>query len=216
MSANVMRTWQPSPARFSTGDGETIDFAAAGLSWYGQGFKLNVGEPAAVAPTEERDVLFGSGSALTVRRAVFDDVGGFDERYFMFFEDVDLGWRLWLLGHRVRYVPHVRRVPQASRVDVRYRAMARAVPPRAKRAVHDLQELRRPESRSVPARRDGAGDAAWGHPGRVDDPRSVDMAYGIPPRGSHRRWMCPRRRWRRRTPSMRSSTNLPIVDDDSP
>ena len=32
-------------------------------------------------------------------------VGGFDERYFMFFEDVDLGWRLWLLGYRVRYVP---------------------------------------------------------------------------------------------------------------
>ncbi len=36
---------------------------------------------------------------------VFAAVGGFDERYFMFFEDVDLGWRLWLLGYEVRYVP---------------------------------------------------------------------------------------------------------------
>jgi glycosyltransferase involved in cell wall biosynthesis len=32
-------------------------------------------------------------------------VGGFDDRYFMFYEDVDLGWRLNLAGHRVRYVP---------------------------------------------------------------------------------------------------------------
>src|SRR5438270_1692947 len=39
------------------------------------------------------------------RGDVFRAVGGFDERYFMFFEDVDLGWRLWLLGHQVRFVP---------------------------------------------------------------------------------------------------------------
>ncbi len=35
----------------------------------------------------------------------FDIAGGFDERYFMFFEDVDLGWRLNLLGWKVRYEP---------------------------------------------------------------------------------------------------------------
>ena len=39
------------------------------------------------------------------RASTFREVGGFDERYFLFFEDVDLGWRLWLLGYRVRYVP---------------------------------------------------------------------------------------------------------------
>jgi GT2 family glycosyltransferase len=38
---------------------------------------------------------------------VFRAVGGFDERFFMFYEDVDLGWRLNLLSHRVRYVPAV-------------------------------------------------------------------------------------------------------------
>ena len=36
---------------------------------------------------------------------LFRSLDGFDERYFMFYEDVDLGWRLNLLGHRVRYVP---------------------------------------------------------------------------------------------------------------
>ena len=85
--------------------GERIDFAGGTLSWYGQGFKLHVGEPDGTVPDDARDVLFGTGSALVVRRAAFEAVGGFDERYFMFFEDVDLGWRLWLAGHRVRYVP---------------------------------------------------------------------------------------------------------------
>ena len=40
-----------------------------------------------------------------MRRDAFDAVGGFDERFFMFYEDVDLGWRLNLRGHRVRYEP---------------------------------------------------------------------------------------------------------------
>ncbi len=50
-------------------------------------------------------MLFASGAAMVIDAAVFREVGGFDERYFMFFEDVDLGWRLWLLGYEVRYVP---------------------------------------------------------------------------------------------------------------
>lgn len=86
-------------------DGERIDFAAAGMSWYGQAFKLHVGEPDGPHFDNEADVLFGTGSSLFVRRQAFEDVGGFDDDYFMFFEDVDLGWRLWLLGYRVRYVP---------------------------------------------------------------------------------------------------------------
>ena len=86
-------------------DGERIDFAAAGMSWYGQAFKLHVGEPDGAHFDNEADVLFGTGSSLFVRRQSFLEIGGFDEDYFMFFEDVDLGWRYWLLGYRVRYVP---------------------------------------------------------------------------------------------------------------
>jgi GT2 family glycosyltransferase/glycosyltransferase involved in cell wall biosynthesis len=86
-------------------EGKRVDFVDSALSWYGQGFKLHVGAEDDGSFDEERDVLFGTGSALVVRRSAFEAVGGFDERYFMFFEDVDLGWRLWLAGHRVRYVP---------------------------------------------------------------------------------------------------------------
>jgi GT2 family glycosyltransferase len=45
-----------------------------------------------------------SGAAMVVRRAVFEEVGGFDERYFMYFEDVDLCARIRGAGHEIHYV----------------------------------------------------------------------------------------------------------------
>ena len=49
-----------------------------------------------------------SGAALVVRRTVFEEVGGFDERYFMYFEDVDLCERICRAGHEIHYIPGVR------------------------------------------------------------------------------------------------------------
>lgn len=46
-----------------------------------------------------------SGSCLMVRRSAFDEVGGFDESYFMYFEDVDLGHRLAKAGWKNDYLP---------------------------------------------------------------------------------------------------------------
>ena len=46
-----------------------------------------------------------SGSFLLLGRKAFEDVGGFDEAYFMFFEDVDLGARLGQAGYENVYVP---------------------------------------------------------------------------------------------------------------
>ncbi|HEX9504709.1 MAG TPA: glycosyltransferase family 2 protein, partial [Acidimicrobiia bacterium] len=85
-------------------DGTRVDFVDAALSFYGHGFKLHAEEPDAGGFDDDADVLFASGAGMVIDAAVFDAVGGFDERYFMFFEDVDLGWRLWLLGYEVRYV----------------------------------------------------------------------------------------------------------------
>jgi N-acetylglucosaminyl-diphospho-decaprenol L-rhamnosyltransferase len=53
----------------------------------------------------ERPVGWLSGSCLLVRRAAFEQIGGFDERYFMYMEDVDLGDRLAEAGWLNVYVP---------------------------------------------------------------------------------------------------------------
>src|SRR5207248_8781200 len=76
-----------------------------GLTWFGMGYKRHAGERDHDGHNAPGDVLFGTGSALFVRAGVFSALGGFDERYFMFYEDVDLGWRLNLRGWRVRYEP---------------------------------------------------------------------------------------------------------------
>ncbi|HJQ46134.1 MAG TPA: glycosyltransferase [Amycolatopsis sp.] len=90
-------------------DGTGVDFVDAGLTWFGMGYKRHAGSALADVPAAEhdtaKDVLFATGSAMFVRASVFAELGGFDERFFMFYEDVDLGWRLNLRGWRVRYVP---------------------------------------------------------------------------------------------------------------
>ncbi|MEV0946024.1 glycosyltransferase family 2 protein [Rhodococcus sp. NPDC049939] len=53
----------------------------------------------------ERSVGWLSGSCLLMRRAAFDSINGFDSRYFMYMEDVDLGDRLGRAGWLNVYVP---------------------------------------------------------------------------------------------------------------
>ncbi|CAL9328881.1 hypothetical protein SUDANB95_00027 [Actinosynnema sp. ALI-1.44] len=86
-------------------DGRAIDFVDGGLTWFGMGYKRHAGSPDDGSHDAPKDVLFGTGSALLVRAPLFRELGGFDERFFMFYEDVDLGWRLNLRGWRVRFEP---------------------------------------------------------------------------------------------------------------
>jgi GT2 family glycosyltransferase len=86
-------------------DRRNVDFIDAGLTWFGKGYKPFVGETAGSLGGKPKDVLFGTGSAMFVRRSAFLELGGFDEAFFMFYEDVDFGWRLNLRGWRFRYQP---------------------------------------------------------------------------------------------------------------
>jgi len=64
-----------------------------------------------------------SGAFFVVRRTAWEAVGGFDEAYFMFMEDVDLCWRLHRAGWGVSYEPagRVLHLEGASRATVPYR-----------------------------------------------------------------------------------------------
>ena len=48
---------------------------------------------------------FGCGAGVLVNKELFQYVGGFDEDYFASCEENDLGWKLWLSGYKVLYVP---------------------------------------------------------------------------------------------------------------
>ncbi len=56
-------------------------------------------------PRRPRDIDWVSGAAVWLRREALATVGGWDERYFMYVEDVDLCWRLRQRGWRVAYEP---------------------------------------------------------------------------------------------------------------
>ncbi len=58
-------------------------------------------------PSGQRDAGWLSGSCLLVRRSAFDQIDGFDPAFFMYFEDVDLGYRFSKLGYRNVYEPSV-------------------------------------------------------------------------------------------------------------
>ena len=70
-----------------------------GLCWAG-----GLDEPAS-SHQEPVDVAAASGAAMALRREVWDALGGFPLEFFAYQEDLDLSWRCWQRGLRVRYVP---------------------------------------------------------------------------------------------------------------
>jgi GT2 family glycosyltransferase/glycosyltransferase involved in cell wall biosynthesis len=86
-------------------EGKAVDFVDSAITWYGMGYKPHAGERDRTEWSREKDVLFGTGAAMVIRTRVFVELGGFDDAYFMFYEDVDLGWRLNLLGYRFVFQP---------------------------------------------------------------------------------------------------------------
>jgi len=85
--------------------GERVDFAGGLVNYEGRGYSLGYDLPVAEARLEERPLLFGCGAAVMIRRDLFDACGGWDEPTFAYYEDVELGWRLWMLGHEVWFAP---------------------------------------------------------------------------------------------------------------
>ncbi len=87
--------------------GERLDFARGAMTFDGHAFQIDYRRPldSAVVPGEGEELLFACGGNLLIRKSSFLAAGGFDEAYFAYLEDVDLGWRLWSGGERVTFAP---------------------------------------------------------------------------------------------------------------
>jgi GT2 family glycosyltransferase len=92
-----------SAGRLVTWDGERHDFVRGAVTFdchafqVGQGFAVDDGE----VPSVGEAVPFPCGGNMAIRRTDWDASGGFDRDLFAYFEDVDLGWRLWATGREV-------------------------------------------------------------------------------------------------------------------
>jgi GT2 family glycosyltransferase len=94
-----------SASKVLTWDGKALDFAGLLLSFLGHGRADGYQEPDLSAYDQLRYILGPIGGAMLINRQVFLDAGGFDEDFFAYFDDIDLGWRLWILGYKVVFAP---------------------------------------------------------------------------------------------------------------
>jgi len=86
-------------------DPKTLDgigdvYHASGLVW-----RARHGRPEQASDTQACEIFSPCAAAALYRRQDLNDAGGFDERYFCYSEDTDLGFRLRLAGLRCLYVP---------------------------------------------------------------------------------------------------------------
>jgi N-acetylglucosaminyl-diphospho-decaprenol L-rhamnosyltransferase len=85
-----------------------INSSGGVIHYIGIGWAGDCERPLAALPHHDREIAFPSGAAMVVRRDAWNELGGLERDYFMYGEDLDLGLRLWLAGHRVGLVPAAR------------------------------------------------------------------------------------------------------------
>jgi GT2 family glycosyltransferase len=90
-----------------TGDPEAARLYSAGMALTGDGraYELGAGEAQADVYLRRREIFGACGAACLLRREAFDELGGYDESFVSFYEDVDLNVRAQALGWRFEYIP---------------------------------------------------------------------------------------------------------------
>lgn len=94
-------------AKILTQDGKSIDSTGDFYSDWGFPYPRGRGEmdEGQYDAPEFRDIFSASGGASLYRAQMLKEIGLFDERFFAYFEDVDISFRAQLAGWKVRYAP---------------------------------------------------------------------------------------------------------------
>ena len=84
---------------------DTIQNAGSLLLSDGSGADRGFREPDRGQYDKPEEVFGACGASVLYRREMLEDVGSFDETFFMYYEDTDLNWRMRLRGWKVMYEP---------------------------------------------------------------------------------------------------------------
>lgn len=87
------------------GDPEVLDGIGDGYHMSGLVWRERYGARQQAGDLVSREIFSPCAAAAIYRRQALMDVGGFDEDFFCYVEDIDLGFRLRLTGHKAMYVP---------------------------------------------------------------------------------------------------------------
>lgn len=88
-------------------DPSKMDGAGDAMTFFGFPYRMGFGQP--LPPHLPPAAVFSPcGAAFVIHRDLWRRLGGFDERFFTYCEDADLGFRAQLLGHACRFVPEAR------------------------------------------------------------------------------------------------------------
>jgi GT2 family glycosyltransferase len=116
-------TWSLGSVLVSAATGR-VESAGDQYAPEGYAYKLLRDAPVDALPAAPYPVFAAPGAAPVFRRDVFDALGGYEERFFLYYEDVDLAFRAVLAGHHAVVVPQARVVHRLG-ATTRSRARAR-------------------------------------------------------------------------------------------
>jgi len=94
-------------AKLLLGKTGKIDTIGHFLSPFGFPYEVGHNEPGKKY-LKKHPIFAGRTAALTVRKNIFEKIGGFDEDYLIYGEDTDLCWRIWLAGYQVIILPQAK------------------------------------------------------------------------------------------------------------
>lgn len=109
--------------------GQLVDFIGGAMTFDGHAFQRDFRKPlsSSTEPRSGAELLFACGGNMIVRRDAFERLGGFDNDYFAYLEDVDFGWRSWIAGYRTIYAPRALARHKSSATSDRLGAFERGV-----------------------------------------------------------------------------------------
>jgi GT2 family glycosyltransferase len=87
-------------------DKKKFDYAGDYLNQYGLlTHRATYGDQDFGQFNKQTTIFAAKSAGMFIRKKVFDQIGGFDEDYFIYMEETDLCWRSWLAGYECLYLP---------------------------------------------------------------------------------------------------------------